>query len=241
MIRRVRNKFKELWALLALFGIEMVIVTALFYLALVGFVYLVRRVFIVRDNEFDQTVYHFLGQYVNETTNSIMLFFTYLGTHYFLIPANLVLVIYFLFIRKHKWHSIRIGVVALSSVMLMFLLKSFFARLRPLEPLLNAADGLSFPSGHALNAVTFYGLLGYIVWHTVGNNVARTLYYFVFIFIVMMIGLSRVYLHVHFTSDVLAGYCMGVLWLFISLKLLRRIEKYGQKKVDPALKDTVVV
>ncbi|MCD6064787.1 MAG: hypothetical protein K0R82_2698 [Flavipsychrobacter sp.] len=240
MIRVVRDKTKKLWAQLALFGVEMVIVTGLFFLSLVAFVYLVRRVFILKNTHFDQSVYEFLGQYVTPTTNSIMLFFTFLGTHYFLIPANLVLVVYFLFVKKHRWHSLKIGVIALSSVMLMFLLKSFFGRTRPLEPLLEAANGLSFPSGHALNAVTFYGLMGYITWHTVKNNVARTLMFSVFVIIVMMIGLSRIYLHVHYTSDVLAGYSMGVLWLYISLKLLRKLEKYTRREVDPMIKETVV-
>lgn len=241
MIKHVRNRIKQLWAQLALFGIEMAIVTGLFYGALVLFVYLVRRVFILKDNAFDQTVYDFLEQYVSEPMNNFMLFFTYLGTHYFLIPANLVLVAYFLFIRKHRWHSLKIGVIALSSVLLMFLLKSFFARTRPLEPLLMAANGLSFPSGHALNAVTFYGLMGYITWHTVKNPWIRGIMFSMFVFIVLMIGLSRIYLHVHYTSDVVAGYCMGVLWLYISLRLLRRLEKYSRKKVEPVIKETVVV
>jgi membrane-associated phospholipid phosphatase len=239
MIRRVRNKFKKLWAELALFGIEMVIVTLLFYAALAIFVYMVRRVFILHNNAFDKSVYEFMGRYVSDTTNSIMQFFTFLGTHYFLIPANILLVIYFLFIRKHKWHTLRISAVALSSVALMFLLKSFFARTRPLDPLLEAARGLSFPSGHALNAVTFYGLLGYITWHTVKNNWIRGIIFSLLVFIVFMIGISRVYLHVHYMSDVIAGYCMGVIWLYVSLKILRRLEKYSGKKLEPIITDTI--
>lgn len=230
-----------MWAQIALFGIEMVVVTGLFYAALVVFVYMVRRVFILKNTAFDQTVYDFLGRYVSEPMTNFMLFFTYLGTHYFLIPANLILVAYFLFIRKKRWHSLKIGVIALSSVLLMFLLKGFFARTRPLEPLLMAAQGLSFPSGHALNAVTFYGLMGYITWHTVKNNWIRAIMFSAFVFIVLMIGLSRIYLHVHYTSDVIAGYCMGVLWLYISLKLLRRLEKYSRRKVEPVIKEKVIV
>lgn len=93
----------------------------------------------------------------------------------------------------------------------MFVLKHSFGRTRPLIPLLEEARGLSFPSGHALMAVTFYGLLGYIVWQTVKNNALKWLLFVFFMLMILLIGFSRIYLRVHYTSDVIAGYCMGLL------------------------------
>jgi undecaprenyl-diphosphatase len=93
---------------------------------------------------------------VNAVNNNIMAFITFLGTHLFLIPANLILIFYFLLVKKQNWFSIRVITIAISSLVLMLLLKQLFQRKRPLSPLLKAAKGLSFPSGHAIMAVTFY-------------------------------------------------------------------------------------
>ena len=145
-------------------SIEMIIVLTLFGGALVLFVYMIRRVFFLRNNQFDDKVFAYLDNHVSSDNNQLMLFFTFLGKHDFLIPANLILIAYYLFIKKHRWYSIKVPAIALSSLALMFGLKHLFDRERPLVPLLEEARGLSFPSGHALMSVTFYGLLIYIVF-----------------------------------------------------------------------------
>jgi membrane-associated phospholipid phosphatase len=235
MIKRVKKGVSRLWAMIALLSIEMVVVLALFFLALLFFIYLVRRVFFLKNNAFDQAVFDAILPYVNETNNSIMLFITFLGKHDFLIPANLLLIAYFLFIKKHKWYSIKIPAIAISSLLLMFVLKYSFGRERPAIPLLEEAKGLSFPSGHALMAVTFYGLLGYIVWQTIKNRVLKWSIIMFLILLIALIGFSRIYLRVHYTSDVIAGYCMGILWLVISITIVQRIERFSKKKVDPVV------
>ncbi len=235
MIKIIKHRISKLWAALALLTVEMIIILALFFLALFTFLYLVRRVFFLKNSGFDQTVFDALNPYVNDTTNAIMQVVTLLGSHLFLIPANVLLIVYFLFIRKHKWYSIKIPAIALTSLALMFVLKHSFGRPRPLIPLLEEVPGLSFPSGHALMSVTFYGLMGYIVWHTIKNKTLRWILLVFFLLLILLIGFSRIYLRVHYTSDVIAGYCMGILWLVISIKVMRRIEKYTKKEVDPVV------
>jgi membrane-associated phospholipid phosphatase len=240
MIKRISRKVKKFWASVALLSVEMTVVLAIFMLALVAFVYLVRRVFVLENNAFDQKVFDFLQQYVTPTNNKIMTAITYLGKHEFLIPANLVLIAYYLFIKKHRWYSIKIPAVALTSLALMFLLKHLFGRERPLIPLLEPARGLSFPSGHALMSMTFYGLLIYITWHSVKNiRLKWSLISFLFLLIII-IGFSRIYLRVHYTSDVLAGFAMGWLWIVVSLKVLRRIEKQGKETIAPVIEETSI-
>jgi membrane-associated phospholipid phosphatase len=239
MITRISRKVKQFWAGVALLSVEMTAVLAIFMVALIGFVYMVRRVFVLENNAFDQKVFDYLQQYVNPTTNKVMTAITFLGKHEFLIPANLVLIAYYLFIKKHKWYSIKIPAVAISSLLLMFILKHLFGRERPLIPLLEPAKGLSFPSGHALMSMTFYGLLIYITWHSVKNEKLKwSLISFLFLLIVM-IGFSRIYLRVHYTSDVIAGFSMGWLWIVVSLKVLRRIEKQGKKTIEPVIENVV--
>lgn len=235
MLRRVSRKVKKFWASIALLSVEMTVVLSIFVVALVAFVYLVRRVFVLQNNTFDQKVFDYLQQFVTPFNNKLMLGITFLGKHEFLIPANLLLIAYFLFVKKHKWYSIRVPAIALSSLALMFILKNLFGRERPIIPLLQSAKGLSFPSGHALMSMTFYGLLIFITWHSVKNPKTKwTLISFLFL-LILLIGFSRIYLRVHYTSDVLAGFAMGWLWIVISLKVIRRIEKASKKAIDPVV------
>lgn len=174
----------------------------------------------------DLAVFEWLQSHSNAFRNRVILLITFLGSHQFLIPANLALLGYFLFIRKYSWFSIRVATIALSSLALMLLLKYLFKRKRPLFPLLKAAKGLSFPSGHAITAVSFYGLIIYIIFHTMDNNLVKYILGTFFILLIILIGFSRIYLRVHYLSDVLAGFIVGILWLNISLAVLNILEDY---------------
>jgi undecaprenyl-diphosphatase len=108
----------------------------------------------------------------------------------------------------------------------MLLLKQLFQRKRPLSPLLKAAKGLSFPSGHAIMAVTFYGLLIYILQHSITIDWLKWLVTVLVTVLIILIGFSRIYLRVHYASDVAAGFIIGLLWLLISLAVLKWLEGY---------------
>jgi membrane-associated phospholipid phosphatase len=240
MFKRLSARVKKFWAALALLSIEMIIVLTLFGGALILFVYMIRRVFFLRNNQFDDKVFAYLNSHVNSDNNQLMLFFTFLGKHDFLIPANLILIAYYLFIKKHRWYSIKVPAIALSSLALMFGLKHLFDRERPLVPLLEEARGLSFPSGHALMSVTFYGLLIYIVFKNVKNTLLRTTLITLLLALILTIGFSRIYLRVHYASDVIAGFCVGLLWLVICVAVLNKLEKYSQRKVNPVVQQPAV-
>ena len=178
-----------------------------------------------RHKKTDLKIFELIKAHTNKRNTKLMSFFTFFGTHQFFIPANLFLILYFLLIRKRSWFSIRVASIATSSLGLMFFLKYLFRRKRPLYPLM-MAKGLSFPSGHAIMSVTFYGLIIYIISKTINNwHLKWSLIISLCIFM-QLIGFSRVYLRVHYASDVAVGYITGFLWLKISLKVLKRIENY---------------
>ena len=177
-----------------------------------------------RHKPVDMAIFEKIKPTVNTITNKIMLLITFLGKHQFLIPANLLVIFYFLFIRRQTWFSIRVIAISISSLLLMLLLKQLFQRKRPLSPLLKAAKGLSFPSGHAIMSVTFYGSLIYILQHTITIEWLKALTAVLLIGLILSIGYSRVYLRVHYASDVAAGFIIGLLWLLISLAVLKGIE-----------------
>ena len=231
----MRRQVKKFFAQLALLSVELLIVWILFLCSFLLFLYVVFRIFYFKKDEVDFAVFDYLKQYVSDGMTSFMQFITFLGTHSFLIPANLVLIAYFLFIKKHRWYSIRIPVVAIGGVTLMFLLKFLFNRPRPLIPLLHEAQGLSFPSGHAMMSFSFYGLLIYLVWRYIETGWIRAVLITFLLLLIFTIGLSRIYLRVHYASDVMAGFAVGIIWLVLALWTTHRIEKYSRRKIEPEL------
>jgi undecaprenyl-diphosphatase len=123
----------------------------------------------------------------------------------------------------------------------MFILKTLFNRPRPDLPLLFEAKGLSFPSGHALMSVTFYGLMIYIVYNSpIVGRPWKVLWIVLLVVLIIMIGMTRIYLRVHYASDVIAGYSMGFLWLVFAVWMLNRMEKYSRRKIDPVVQQPPV-
>lgn len=171
----------------------------------------------------DMLVFDKINRLTGPGANKFMLGITYLGKHQFLVPANLLLIAYFLFIEK-GWYSVRVLTISLSSLALMFGLKFLFRRRRPLSPLLHAAKGLSFPSGHAIMSMTFYGLLILIVSNSSIPQPLNAIVICFMVLLIILIGFSRIYLRVHFTSDVIAGFIVGFAWLMVSYGILNRIE-----------------
>jgi len=228
----IQRIYRRIAAGIMLFTVEAILAILLFIVALMVFLTIAKYVFLDNKQEFDRAAFDFISQYTNDATTNVMLFFTMFGNYQALVAANILLTCYFLFIRWHKWYSIKIPSVALSSVIVMSILKMLFNRSRPLMPLLEPARGLSFPSGHAMSSVTFFGLLIYYVYRKEKNPTLKVLYISLLTTLILVIGLSRVYLRVHYASDVLAGFCAGIIWLTIALWLLRKLEFYSKRNLD---------
>lgn len=236
MRKYISTKVKKAWASLALLSAELVLVLVLFVLSVLVFAFLVFRVIRLKEEKFDLTVFRGLEPFINDTNTSLMKFITFFGTHTFLIPANLMVIAYFLFIRKHRWYSIKVPVVAIGSVVAMMLLKLFFSRVRPATPLLEEVKGFSFPSGHAMSAMTFYGLLIYLAYKYIPNPFLKGWVIAFLSLFILSIGFSRVYLRVHYASDVIAGFSIGTVWLVLSLWVTRKIEKAVARKKELRMK-----
>ena len=214
-------KKKKNW--LSVLTIEFLFVILLL-LAMIIFIYLVRMIFIRESTEFDDRVFNTIKPYINDGLTNFMLVITFLGKHDLLIPLNFVLIAFFIY-RKERWFATRIAALSLSSLLLMFLLKFFFQRNRPLQPVIDDVSGYSFPSGHALISVVFYGLFIHMIWHEVKNKWLRIALIILLGTLILLIAFSRIYLNVHYASDVIAGIAVGFIWLVLSLNIIHRIEK----------------
>jgi membrane-associated phospholipid phosphatase len=233
MIWHIQERFMKKFSEVKLFSFEILLLLSIFIVSLTAFITIAKMVFEGKTQNFDDRALLFIKGYVTNINTDVMQSFTFLGTHIFLIPANLLLTAWFLFIKKRRWYSIKIPAIALSSLLLMLALKIIFRRDRPVSPLLQAAAGFSFPSGHALMSVTFYGLLVVIVWQNVQQAWLKWTLSVFLVLLIIAIGLSRIYLRVHYASDVLAGFSVGLVWLLLSLWILSAIEKYSKKNMPP--------
>ena len=173
---------------LKLISAEFLVLLLVMFLSVTVFAYAVNMVFIKKTTTFDEKVFAFTAQHVSSLATSFMVFISFLGKHTFLIPANLTLLAFYFFIRKNKRLSIRILALALTSLSLMFLLKLSFQRSRPEIPLLEKVSGFSFPSGHALMSVAFYGMLIYIVFTEIKTTWVRYSLILILSILIFLIG-----------------------------------------------------
>lgn len=181
---------------------------------------------IVLENEtaFDLNIFEFLSYYTTPSVTSLMLICTFFGSALFIVPAYFLLAAFYLFYKREKLQALGIISIGLLSRLVLFIIKNIFQRDRPLEPLVDVS-GFSYPSGHSFSSFTFFGLLTYITWKSKLPKISKWILSVFFIGFAFCIATSRVYLHVHYASDVIAGFCLSLLWLAISLWVLRKIEK----------------
>lgn len=121
-------------------------------------------------------------------------------------------------IRKHTGAALGVIVAALGAKITEVFLKVVIGRARPDGYELLQLDTFSFPSGHATAAMALYGFLAYVLSSTYPKY--RVLIWSVSIFLILLIGISRVYLGVHFPSDIVGGYLVGLLWIFIGARVM---------------------
>lgn len=200
----------------------------LFVVCLIGFYALVDMVFEDNSYVFDKAVFAWIAPHYSNFTTSLMQAITFFGSQYFLLPANILLILVILLKEKNKWIGIKIAAVAISSTAVMFLLKFILQRQRPDVPLIVKAHGYSFPSGHTFTSLCFFGMLIYIVYKKIKSFILKWVLIGLMILIVLLVGFSRIYLKLHYASDVIAGLCLGTIWLLMAKWLLFKT----QKKMD---------
>lgn len=210
---------RETWLFRGRLKKGILVITALLIVAFMMWV-----VFIYTRSPIDSYIFEAIRPHITPMRTRIMRIITYLGNPQFLVPFNLALLAFFL-VEKRKWMALRIGVVALGGLGIKILVKHIFQRLRPLDPVIEGGvAGYSFPSGHALMAVVVYGFI--IWWAAIGirNKWWQGLVITIFLMLILLVSFSRVYLRVHYTTDILAGVCFGFTWLIFSLWMVDRLE-----------------
>ena len=101
------------------------------------------------------------------------------------------------------------------------ILKRVFVRQRPNELRLVEENGYSFPSGHAMASTAFYGLLIILILKNIKNKKLRNTLCCVISIVIILIDISRIYVGVHYASDVIAGTCLSIIYLIILKRVLK--------------------
>ncbi|HWE61177.1 MAG TPA: phosphatase PAP2 family protein [Chloroflexota bacterium] len=138
-----------------------------------------------------------------------------------IIVDGVILLVLFFVLRLREDALFLLGAV-LGSAALNWLVKTLVARPRPGMPLvqvLQHAGSYSFPSGHVMSYVTFFGFLAAILWIRLRPSVLRTIAIAICLALIILIGPSRIYLGAHWTSDVIGAYLLGGIWLSVMLRL----------------------
>ena len=180
-------------------------------------------VFLFQDEGFDRAAFAFAKEHISPATTRIMRIISFLGNNEFLIPASVLLLLIFVLVKERTWAA---GVaVSLSGFILIKLLKLLFQRQRPVFPMIDGHSNYGFPSGHGMLAVIFYGLIAGWIAVSVKNKWYRSTIIFFLALLVLLIGYSRIYLRVHYATDVLAGFCVGMIWLTFCVWIVNLFNK----------------
>ena len=172
---------------------------------------------------FDRYVINFVMSIVNKKLTTIFKIITNFGDIY--IPIG-ILVCIFIFI-KNKWYFYLQSGSYLIAGAITFLSKMLVGRERPLEALIEIPKSNSFPSGHTFTSIVFYFTLVYLLTINKDKKTKTICFILISIFI-SLIALSRVYLGVHFCSDVIGGILFGIPCL---LMIINIIDKNFKKKL----------
>ena len=146
----------------------------------------------------------------------IMLFITNFCNPIILILLSLVI----LLICKDKKMGLIIIINLLVSILLNIIFKGIIQRDRPLEDFLITESGYSFPSGHSMVSMAYYGLIIYFIYKKVEDKRVRNVLMILIGLLILAIGFSRIYLGVHFASDVIGGFLISIIYLVCAIKLL---------------------
>jgi undecaprenyl-diphosphatase len=221
----IRQRFTvHQWRGLALTGSVFVVFIAIYLFTLVteGWV----------DEEalyhFDQGIYQAVASQVNEPITAFMSYITHLADTATIAGLGILLCGVLLY-RRYYWQVIALITAIGVGSGLMVGLKWIFSRARPGDRLTDAW-GHSFPSGHSFAAMTFYGFLIYLAWRFIDRDAYRIAATFALALTILLVGLSRIVLRVHWVSDIAGGFTFGLAWLVCSLLIQRGIRVYWERR-----------
>lgn len=193
--------------------VTIVISAILFIVALNGFVEITDE---LADNQltgFDGSVSEYVISFRNNTLTDFFIFVTHLGDRDAYVLITVCLAAYYFFKRRSGKFIVQTTLVLLLATFSNIVLKRFFNRERPELEHLVSVNTLSYPSGHSMSAMAFYGFLIYLCLRYRMRAWLKIFFVLLLSTAIISIGMSRIYLGVHYPTDVAAGFIGGFIWI----------------------------
>ena len=173
-------------------------------------------------NNIDSLTHSYILNIRNETLTTFFTTITNLAGASFLLALSCLLFI----ILKNKKTALYIFINLASAFTINETVKTIFTRSRPIGINLIEETGFSFPSGHSMISLAFYGFIGYLLYKNTKKKYMKPIIIISTTSIILLIGISRIYLGVHYLSDIIAGFLLAIIYLNIYLKLIKLEKKW---------------
>lgn len=167
--------------------------------------------------QFDNMIYTWLSNIIKEPITTFAKIITTMGAGYVIIPVCIISVIYFWKKKESKYIIVNLITIFFSNQ----LLKRIVERPRPEGFRIVEELGYSFPSGHSMVSMAFYGLFIYFIYEKVKNKYIKWTSIILLTLLIVLIGISRIYLGVHYASDVLAGFLLSISYLGLFTHIIK--------------------
>ncbi|MGB2900942.1 MAG: phosphatase PAP2 family protein [Candidatus Acidiferrum sp.] len=206
-----------------LLGALLIAATALF-----AFGWLAEEMLEGDTQKFDEFVRDAVHRHAAPWVTWFMQGFSFLGSVAVVTTLCVLAIAAFLYFRQVRIAAL-LAMTMIGMAVLDVTLKLAFHRPRPVGYFGPTPTTYSFPSGHAMGSVCFYGVLAAILAARASGRAAKWWIWTGAVLLIGMIGYSRIYLGVHYPSDVIAGYCAGAVWV-VAVGFLNKIHTNGRKE-----------
>jgi len=165
----------------------------------------------------DNKIHEYIIAIRNENLTKIMLIITNICSIFWLTLISICLIL----IIKQKKVSLYIILNLINSIILSQVFKLLIKRERPIIINLIEESGYSYPSGHSMISMAFFGLIAYLIYKNMTNKLKKTVLITIILLIISLIGFSRIYLGVHYFSDVISGFLISFSYLMIFINVTK--------------------
>ncbi|BCG59010.1 phosphatase PAP2 family protein [Paenibacillus sp. URB8-2] len=179
---------------------------------------------------FDDRIIHLVQSPESPALTSTAKTLSLVGSSKIVISLSLVIMAALFLFLKHRLELLLFLWVGVTSNILNSILKNWIHRERPNIHRIIEETGFSFPSGHSMAAFSVYGALTFLLWRHLRSGSARVLLVVICFILTAAIGWSRIYLGVHYPSDVIGGYAASCAWLMLSIVLFEALRSFLKKR-----------
>lgn len=189
----------------------------IFFCVIAIFIVLSKRVLAREVFAFDEVITTFVSRFQTPTLTNILKLITDLMS----IPALIVicLIVYLIPVSRKNGNVVVLNLITVASI--NAILKILFARERPFDNALIEEVGYSFPSGHSMTSMAFFGLFIYLIYHSKLRKEEKIITIGLFSCLIFLIGISRIYLGVHYPSDVIGGFVLSIAYLILFTQVVK--------------------